>query len=169
MKKYCILCSTIDKCHPSLLSEFARTAAKKSWTNPIVSLPVINLALPEGERTPPPSSLAAPYLSLCLPLAKRPSFPIAPRGVSPSIYLHPALLGLDPPLPPRLMPSKSPPSSSPLCESQRLKETPTGILPPSKPPFVFILIIELVLLHRFTYNIQIIFKLLLICLYLILW
>ncbi len=106
----------------------------KPWTNPIVSLPVVDLALSEGKRTPPPSSLDVPHLSLCLPSAKMPSFPDAPRGVSPSIYLRPALLGLDPPPPPRLMPSKSPPSSLPLCESPCLKESPVGILPPPKSP-----------------------------------
>ncbi len=118
----------------SPLSEFAHTATKTPWTNLIVSLPVVDLALSEGKRTPPPSPLDAPHLSLCLPLAKMPSFPVAPGGVSTSIYLRPALLGLDPPPPPRLTPSKSPPSSSPLCESPRLEESPTGILPPSKPP-----------------------------------
>ena len=47
------------------------------------------------------------------------SFPVVPGGGTPSIYLRPALLGLDPPPRPQPMPLRSPPSSSPLWDSPR--------------------------------------------------
>ena len=47
------------------------------------------------------------------------SFPVVPGGGTPSIYLRSALLGLDPPPRPQPMPLRSPPSSSPLCDSPR--------------------------------------------------
>ena len=46
----------------SPLSEFAHTAAKKPWTNLIVSLLVVDLALSEDKRTPPPSPLDVPQI-----------------------------------------------------------------------------------------------------------
>ena len=44
----------------------SRINPAKPWTNSIVPLPVVDLALSEGERTPPLSPLNAPHLSLCL-------------------------------------------------------------------------------------------------------
>jgi hypothetical protein len=64
------------------------------------------------------------------------SSPVVPGGVSPSIYPLPALLRLGSPMPVLLFPPplKSPRPSSPLCESPRLKESATGVLPPSVHP-----------------------------------
>jgi hypothetical protein len=64
------------------------------------------------------------------------SCPVVPGGVSPSIYPLLVLLGLSNPMPVLLFPPplRSPRPLLPHCESPHLKESATGVLPPSVPP-----------------------------------
>jgi len=75
-----------------------------------------SLRVRENPSHVPPQRAASVPVSAVVGSA---SFPVVPGGGTPSIYLRSALLGLDPPPRPQPMPLRSPPSSSPLCDSPR--------------------------------------------------
>ena len=75
--------------------------------------------LSQRERGPLPCPPSTRRICPCVCCRRKCFISRRTRGGTPSIYLRSALLGLDPPPRPQPMPLRSPPSSSPLCDSPR--------------------------------------------------